>query len=73
MSGPSFAKGAPILFNAILAQDLVDELFLTLAPSLVGGDELSITVGQALERPLALRLVWALEHDGHLLLRYARP
>jgi riboflavin-specific deaminase-like protein len=66
-------EGGPILFNAMLAQNLVDELFLTLAPSLVGGDELSITVGQALERPLALRLVWALEHDGHLLLRYARP
>ncbi len=65
-------EGGPVLFNAMLAQDLVDELFLTLAPSLVGGDELSITVGQGLERPIPLRLVWALEQDGHLLLRYAR-
>jgi riboflavin biosynthesis pyrimidine reductase len=65
-------EGGPMLFNAMLTQDLVDELFLTLAPSLVGGDELSITVGQALGRPLSLRLVWALEQDGHLLLRYAR-
>lgn len=65
-------EGGPVLFNAMLAQDLVDELFLTVAPALVGGDELSITAGVALQQPLALRLVWALEDDGHLLLRYAR-
>ena len=50
----------------------MDELFLTISPVLVGGDELGITTGAALHPPLALALVWALEHDGNLLLRYAR-
>jgi riboflavin biosynthesis pyrimidine reductase len=65
-------EGGPVLFNALLAEDLVDELFLTISPVLVGGDELGITAGAGLGRALALRLVWALEHDGNLLLRYAR-
>lgn len=65
-------EGGPVLFNALLAEDLVDELFLTVAPVLVGGDELGITTGAALHPPLALQLVWALEHDGNLLVRYAR-
>ncbi len=65
-------EGGPVLFNALLADDLVDELFLTVSPVLVGGDELGITTGAALHPPLALALVWVLEHDGNLLLRYAR-
>ncbi len=65
-------EGGPVLFNAMLAENRVDELFLTLAPTLVGGDELSITAGGSLDRPLPLRLVWALEHDSHLFLRYGR-
>jgi riboflavin biosynthesis pyrimidine reductase len=65
-------EGGPVLFNALLAEDLVDELFLTVSPVLVGGDELGITSGPRLEMPRPLRLVWALEHDGNLLLRYAR-
>ena len=65
-------EGGPVLFNALLAEDLVDELFLTISPVLVGGDELGITAGSALGQALPLRLVWALEHDGNLLLRYAR-
>jgi riboflavin-specific deaminase-like protein len=65
-------EGGPVLFNALLAEDLVDELFLTISPVLVGGDELGITTGPSPSTPLSLRLVWALEHDGNLLLRYAR-
>jgi riboflavin biosynthesis pyrimidine reductase len=65
-------EGGPRLFTAMLAEDLVDELFLTLAPVLVGGHELGITAGQQLGAPAPLRLVWVLERDGHLFLRYAR-
>jgi riboflavin biosynthesis pyrimidine reductase len=65
-------EGGPVLFNALLAEDLVDELFLTISPMIVGGDELGITAGPRLETPLALTLVWAMEHEGNLLLRYAR-
>jgi riboflavin biosynthesis pyrimidine reductase len=53
-------EGGPILFDAMLAEDVVDELFLTLAPALVGGQELGITAGVPLERPLSLRMIWAL-------------
>jgi len=65
-------EGGPSLFNAMLAEDLVDELFLTVAPALVGGDALGITGGRALGGPRTLRLIWALEREGHLFLRYAR-
>lgn len=65
-------EGGPVLFNALLADDLVDELFLTVSPVLVGGDELGITAGARLQTPLALTLVRVMEHDGSLLLRYAR-
>jgi 5-amino-6-(5-phosphoribosylamino)uracil reductase len=65
-------EGGPVLFNALLAEDLVDELFLTISPMIVGGDELGITAGPRLGTPLALTLVWTMEHEGNLLLRYAR-
>jgi riboflavin-specific deaminase-like protein len=65
-------EGGPRLFTAMLAEDLVDELFLTLAPVLVGGHELGITAGPDLGALAPLRLVWALERDGHLFLRYER-
>lgn len=66
-------EGGPSLFNAMLEEDLVDELFLTLAPTLVGGQELGVTTGAELDPPRSLRLVWVLERDGHLFLRYGRP
>lgn len=65
-------EGGPALFSGLLAEDLVDELFLTLAPTLVGGAELEITTGDALSELLSLRLIWALEYEGNLFLRYAR-
>jgi riboflavin biosynthesis pyrimidine reductase len=64
-------EGGPILFSALLAHDLVDELFLTLAPTIVGGAELGIT-SEPLADLVPLRLVRLLEHDGTLFLRYAR-
>ncbi len=63
-------EGGPALFNSLLAQGLVDELFLTLAPALVGGGERGITVGAALAEMQPMRLAWALESDGSLFLRY---
>ncbi len=65
-------EGGPALFDAMLADGLVDELFLTLAPALVGGGELGITSGRGLSDLLPLRLVWALEYEGNLFLRYSR-
>jgi riboflavin biosynthesis pyrimidine reductase len=65
-------EGGPTLFTALVAEDLVDELFLTLAPDLVGGNELGITVGKELNAVRPLRLIWTLERDGTLFLRYGR-
>jgi 5-amino-6-(5-phosphoribosylamino)uracil reductase len=64
-------EGGPSLFTALLIDDLVDELFLTLAPKLVGGDEMGVTTGRPLDELADLRLVTALEEDGTLFLRYA--
>lgn len=65
-------EGGPTLFDALLADDLVDELFLTLAPKLVGGGERGITAGVRLPRALAARPAVVLACDDELLLRYAR-
>lgn len=65
-------EGGPMLFNALLSHGLVDELFLTITPAVVGGSELGITTGESLPGPQPMKLVWALECDGDLFLRYAR-
>lgn len=65
-------EGGPGLFSGMLAARVVDELFLTLAPTLVGGAELGITTGLDLGALIALRLVSVLEYEGNLFLRYRR-
>jgi riboflavin biosynthesis pyrimidine reductase len=69
--GSLLCEGGPALFSALLAGGLVDELFLTISPVIVGGGELGITAGASLPMPLGLTLVRAIEHEGNLLLRYA--
>jgi riboflavin-specific deaminase-like protein len=65
-------EGGPTLMGALLHEGLVDELFLTLAPQLVGGGSApTLSSGPALAEPAALELVWALERAGSLYLRYA--
>lgn len=59
------AEGGPSLFSALLAAGLVDEVALTLVPSLVGGDLTRITHGQGLD--VALRGRHLCEADGTLL------
>jgi riboflavin biosynthesis pyrimidine reductase len=65
-------EGGPTLFGALLKAGLVDELFLTLAPKLVGGGASgpAVVSGPPPEVPAALQLVGVLEHDGALFLRY---
>jgi 5-amino-6-(5-phosphoribosylamino)uracil reductase len=65
-------EGGPLVFGSLLHEALVDELFLTLAPKLAGGgNDPSVTAGPELPELASLELVWVLEEDGSLLLRYA--
>ncbi len=63
-------EGGPTLFGALLAVDVVDELSLTVAPSLEGGDSTRIATGPTAPRGLVLAHV--LKSGDSLLLRYAR-
>jgi riboflavin biosynthesis pyrimidine reductase len=67
-------EGGPHLNSKLLEEGLVDELFLSLSPTLVGGDttgeSLRIVSGPELDPPAGLELVGALEHESHLFLRY---
>ncbi len=72
-------EGGPHLNAQLLGAGLVDELFLSLAPILAGGDldgnpahpeALRILAGAELSPPVALELLGALEHDSSLFLRY---
>jgi riboflavin biosynthesis pyrimidine reductase len=64
-------EGGPSLFNSLLHQQLVDELFLTVAPKLAGGStDPAITTGVPIPELAQLRIAWLLERDDSLYLRY---
>jgi riboflavin-specific deaminase-like protein len=68
-------EGGPHLNRSMLSAGLVDELWLSLAPKLAGGDPLDgaalrIVAGEEFEQPLQLALLGVLEHDSQLFLRY---
>jgi riboflavin biosynthesis pyrimidine reductase len=62
-------EGGPTLHGALQAEGLVDELFLTIAPKLSGGEAPRILEGPLLE-VAELELAWLLEDDGELFARY---
>jgi riboflavin-specific deaminase-like protein len=64
-------EGGPTVFGALLGEDLVDELFLSLAPRIAGGGEApTIVEGIPLAELMELELVWVLEAEGELFMRY---
>lgn len=65
------SEGGPRLHAEMQAAGLVDDLFLTIAPKLVGGEAPRIVEG-ALPRIEPLELAWLLEEDGELFARYRR-
>jgi riboflavin biosynthesis pyrimidine reductase len=65
-------EGGPTLHGALEAAGLVDDLFLTIAPKLVGGIAPRILEGD-LPGLVALELAWLLEEDGELFARYTHP
>jgi len=64
-------EGGPTILGLLLAEELLDEFFLTVSTTLAGGVELPVSTGQSPPDALKLRLLWVLEHDGSVFLRYA--
>lgn len=69
------AEGGPHLFHDLIEAGVVDELALTVAPRIVGGDHLHIVAGTPLdgESGLDTELVHLLEADGSLLTLWRLP
>jgi riboflavin biosynthesis pyrimidine reductase len=65
------SEGGPHLHEQMQADGLVDDLFLTIAPKLSGGEAPRIVEGP-LPGLVDLELAWLLEHDGELFARYRR-
>jgi len=64
-------EGGPTLHGALEAAGLVDDLFLTIAPKLAGGEAPRILEGP-LPAVAELELAWLLEEEGELFARYRR-
>ncbi|MGN6202306.1 MAG: dihydrofolate reductase family protein [Solirubrobacterales bacterium] len=65
------SEGGPHLHAQMQADGLVDDLFLTIAPKLSGGEAPRITEG-SLPEVVDFELAWLLEEDGELFARYRR-
>jgi riboflavin biosynthesis pyrimidine reductase len=65
------SEGGPHLHEQMQADGLVDDLFLTIAPKLSGGEAPRILEGP-LPKVANLELAWLLEEDGELFARYRR-
>jgi riboflavin-specific deaminase-like protein len=65
------SEGGPSLHEQAQADDLVDDLFLTIAPKLSGGEAPRILEGP-LPGVTELELAWLLEENGELFARYRR-
>jgi riboflavin-specific deaminase-like protein len=64
-------EGGPTLFGSLVHEQLVDELFLTIAPKLAGGGTApTISSGAELAEVATLQLRTALERSGSLFLRF---
>lgn len=65
-------EGGPTLNGSLLTEGCIDELFLTVSPLLADGPApLTIVESTGPGEPVGLELVWLLEADGNLFLRYA--
>jgi riboflavin-specific deaminase-like protein len=65
-------EGGPHLHAQLIEAGLVDELFVTHAPKLAGGEGPHLVHGLP-ERERPLELAWLLEEDGELFARYRVP
>ncbi|MFF7455318.1 pyrimidine reductase family protein [Kitasatospora sp. NPDC008115] len=66
-------EGGPRLLGQLAAEDLLDELCLSLAPLLTGGDAPRVLHDAQLPDVQRMRLVSLIEQEGFLFTRYLRP
>jgi 5-amino-6-(5-phosphoribosylamino)uracil reductase len=65
-------EGGPMLFSSFVERDLLDELCLTIAPSLVGGQARRIATGPG-QVLTGMRCAHILtDEDGYLYTRYVK-
>ncbi|CAB4871319.1 unannotated protein [freshwater metagenome] len=64
-------EGGPHLLGALVADGLVDDLVLTVAPLIVGGESLSVLAWPVFDPPVTLELGAVLRGEDHLFLHYA--
>ena len=69
-TGLVLCEGGPTVLAQLIEDRAIDELFLTFAGKLAGGAAPTIVSGLTLQDPLAVSLLWLLEQDGSLFLRY---
>ena len=62
-------EGGPVLHEALLREELVDELFITVGPQIGGGDSPGIA-GHLEEGERNLELAWLLREQSELFARY---
>jgi riboflavin biosynthesis pyrimidine reductase len=63
-------EGGPHVNTAFFAEELVDELFLTISPTLIGNADPFPIIAGALSAPQKLHLLGALSGEEELFLRY---
>ena len=71
-AGVVLCEGGPSLLSQVVADGLLDELCLSVAPTLAAGDAPRIAHGAAPVQA-GMALAHVLEDDGYLFLRYVRP
>jgi riboflavin-specific deaminase-like protein len=63
-------EGGPTLNAELLRAGAVDELFHCLAPTLAGEPDAPTMVSGVLHETVGMELVWLLENESHLFMRY---
>ncbi len=66
-------EGGPTLLDELIAHDLVDEMCLTMSPTLAAAGTIGRGGAPALRAPSPMALRHALCIDDYLYLRYVRP
>ena len=65
-------EGGPLLMGELIAEDLVDQLCLTVAPVLAGAGAGRIAMGRIASESRRLELASVLHEDGFSMLRYRK-